>query len=62
MALALLGSLLGFPSELFLKPGVFFLEIHDSEQKLVLFVVLECQVLLMNFLQYEPQFFFRDLD
>ena len=49
MAVTLVG-LLGLLSKLFLKPGVFLLEVHDSEKKLVLFIVLECQVLLMNFL------------
>ena len=54
--------LLGLLSKLFLKPGVFLLEVHDSEKKFVLFIVLECQVLLMNFLQHESEFFFCDLD
>ena len=61
MTVALVG-LLGLLSKLFLKPGVFFLEVHDSEKKLVLFIVFECQVLLMNFLQHESEFFFCDLD
>ena len=61
MAVTLVG-LLGLLSKLLLKPGVFLLEVHDSEKKLVLFIVLECQVLLMNFLQHESEFFFCDLD
>ena len=61
MTVTLVG-LLGLLSKLLLKPGVFLLEVHDSKKKLVLFIVLECQVLLMNFLQHESEFFFCDLD